>query len=255
MIRPQVLAVLVLLMCSWAPPSYAQRRDGGRRSPKLEVQFLEPVLFGEALVRAGRYHVNMSSHGIALVDPTTMVNKAVVPYTESELSKPVSKPSGKVDVTGVVVVLEIRMDDRLYSATGKIAEAPKKKEFQLAASGDADLGSVLPQEKATRDLVAETLDKRYVSAVSHCATTARRRRWKTGDKRFTNCVCPLTAKWRLPHEQDKDLRIQHWLLKGRSGMTLTVTTKGKVGDCSVWVGRRLPTLVPFAPATSEKSGP
>src|SRR5688572_30756667 len=241
--RPTSLACLLGVGASLAlgVPAQAQRRGDSGAAGHLEIVFESPVKLGDVVLSAKRYRLSVSKRGVSFIHPTTMVAEATLPAQESQAKTVAPKPVAKLELNKAgEVVLTVHTGDRLYTLKGVPATAPASQgQVELASSQQANLGDVLPQAESTLELIQESLAKRWVKDVKHCADMAHRSRWVTDDKRFIACVCPIADRWRLP-AAEPTLRVHHALAKGKSGLSLTVDGKGKVSNCRVWVGAKPP---------------
>jgi hypothetical protein len=246
-------AVVGLLVAAAGTAAHAQRGQE-TRARSLSVMLPKPVMFGDQMVPAGRYRVSLSTRGMSLAHPTTMVTVATVPATETADNPPVASPTAElVSKKDGVVEIIVRSNDRVVVATGVETTGAGKSEspdVELAGRSDAELGPVHPKAKSELELVEHALSKRYLRDVAHCADQAHRSHWKTDDRRFIRCVCPIAERWRLPPVSN-DMRVHQALAKGKSGMSLTVSTKGKVSNCRVWVGPKPPSDEPPAGVLPE----
>jgi hypothetical protein len=250
--RKTRLQLLLLFTCTWAcgaPAAFAQQRGADAKSAALEVKFVSPVQFGAVVVAPGLYRVTISNRGLGLVHPTTMVPVATLPVEESLGSGDINPAQAILLVkAGGVIELVVKSRTRVYTAKGTQAgaEAQANDRVELASRDGAQIGAILPEQKTELDLIHESLTRRYAREVRHCNEQAERAHWKTDDRRFWNCVCPLTQRWRLPLVK-KDLRVHYPLAKGKTGLSLTITAKGRVKDCRVWVGDKPPQEIPTPP--------
>lgn len=231
-------AVAVALGC-FATPVRAQRRDGGARTPVLEVSLPTAVQFGTSSVAARRYRLTLGEQGFALADPQTMILVVTVPVTQSAATTTIEGPQVKVTESGNEVRIVLQHEDRLYTAVGqKVALSRDTSLVKFAGKQETALVGGIPEPQSEQALIEGALE-RYERSLAGCADRAHRARWTTDHPQFFKCVCPQTEKWRLPKPK-QELRVHRPLAKGKSGYSLSVTPAGKVTKCRVWAGASPP---------------
>lgn len=233
--------VLLAVILGLGGPVMAQRRGAKAETKALEVELRSAARFGEVVVPAGRYRISVSKRGLSLAHPTTMVPVATLSAVSSDGAVTVNPATVEVvETPDGIIKLIVKLRERIYVAGGIKTEAPKKKrQVELASREGPRIGDISPETKTEQELIHHALASRYIKDVKHCADKAHRARWQTDDRRFWNCVCPLAERWRMPKVAE-DLRVHFPLAKGKSGFSLTVTAKGRVKDCRVWVGAKPP---------------
>ncbi|MEO1481831.1 MAG: hypothetical protein AAFU77_06975 [Myxococcota bacterium] len=219
----------------------AQRREGDTGTSSLEITLKRPTAFADVKVAAGTYRLSVSGDGIVFSEARTMISRATVAAVATQLDKAVPKASVRVKQGRKTVEIRVRYRDREYVITGRPTAAERAKgpsvDLRGAKSGFGVTGGI-PDKQSDEELVTNALN-RYEKDVKHCGDAAHKQHWTTDHPRFRRCVCPLTAKWRLP-KVTKDLRLHRVLAKRKSGYSITVTAAGKVADCRVWTGAEPP---------------
>jgi hypothetical protein len=211
--------------------------DGGR---PLEVNFGSPVLFGEVYVAPGPVRISTTEAGITLAEPSSMKPIGTVPATVSEAPFH-AQAAARVLREGQAVRLQVHAGDRLYVAVGQVTARRRAQgdppELQ-AKTPDAQLIAVPLAGETDRQLVERAL-RRFAKSVEHCGEKAAKQRWASDDKRFWNCACPLTKKWRLARIKET-VRYHHTIGETKTGLTFHVAADGKVDNCTVWAGAPQP---------------
>ena len=245
-IRAGQLGVLLLLSASLAT---AQRREGKVETRVLRLSLEQPVRFGNVVVPAHTYRAMLGADGLALVDPETMVLVATVPVAMTDDPEPRAEPLVQVYRSGARVEIVVHLGTQVARAQGVVAPpAEGAPDVTLAGKAETTVVADLPEQESERALVDRAV-QRYFSGIKHCADKAHRNHWTTDDPRFVSCVCPLLEKWRLPKVK-APLRVDHPLVKGRSGFSFTATPGGRPAGCRVWVGAAPPDAS-AAPGTAS----
>ncbi len=229
----------------------AQRRDGGTTKSVFDVTIPVSAKFGDVDVPARHYRVSLGPNGIALADPATMLLIATIPAEKHELNEPVKEPKVEVKKTSKTVEICLTHGTTMARAVGRITAVLNRPEaggrVELVGKQETTLDKSDPEQLSDVQNI-NNLVKRYFGSIKHCADKAHRNRWITDDPRFVKCMCPIIAKWRMPHVKS-ELQTHHSLSKGRTGFSITTTTDGRVKDCRVWIGPNPP-----APKESTQDG-
>lgn len=234
-----LLTVTLLVLA--ASDAVARRGRDGSRQTILQITLKKPAKFGDVIVPARTYRVSIDGESLSLTDPRTMMVQATVPVQATQASAVVATPSAVVSHKAGRVRIIVKHLDHVYIATGvEAAHVPKAASPEVGLSAMKQSAVVLEtsSEPTELALIRRAL-KRYMKVIMPCADRAHRARWKSDDPRFERCVCPWTDKWRLPRVQ-KELRVHHPLAKGKSGLSFTVTPKGRALNCRVWIGPKPP---------------
>jgi len=112
---------------------------------------------------------------------------------------------------------------------------------------EATMATPTPETPPERVWVTQAV-ARYLESLTDCGDKAQKNHWATDDPRFVRCVCPLALKWRLP-KLAAPLLFHTPIVKGKNGLSLTVTPEGKASNCRVWVGAE-PPPPPAEPAAA-----
>lgn len=250
-----LLGVMVGALLAPASTSMAQRRGAEatpHRGNSLRLKLKWSATFGAVRLRRGTYRLTTSKAGLTLTNPRTMVSAGTIAATVEETTEG-SKTAVRVIAAGEKITIIVNTGNRRFTAVGAKAAPPREgQRVVLARQKQVNLDGLLPQEKTVRQSIHEAIDQSYIRAVKRCADLAQKSHWRTDDKRYWNCLCPNTSKW-LFAKPKVDMRIHHHIAPATYGFSLTVTPKGKVKDCRVWVGAK-PPADEIAEPTPNKVG-
>ncbi len=253
----KTIAALACILILHPHSVMAQRRGGQatkKKANSLTIIMKTPSLFGKVHIPPGTYRLTTSATGITFTHPRTMLSAATIEASVEELPQGV-EPAVRLNTKGDKITIVVSSGNRRFTAKGVKTRARKSKQrVILAGQKQVNLSSMLPQEKTIIELIHEGIERAYVKSVSHCADLAQKSRWRTDDKRYWNCVCPNTTKWRLAKPKT-DVRIHHHISPAMYGFSITVTPKGKTKDCRVWVGPTPPSDEPAEAHSKKKLTP
>ncbi len=248
--RATLVFSLVLAQASGlsAQPRGSEVHDRG-----LELVLPVAVRLGEAVVSAGRYRVSVNNGVMALAHPSSMVTAATVAVTQASASEAAAAPTVYLRDLGKSVEIVLLSQADIFTAPGTKVEAPMAASAQVALAGKnetaiAHVEPALPDEVAAVDAALA----RFLPSLLDCGDKAQRHRWPTDDARFVKCVCPLVDKWRLP-KVSADLRVHRVIVKGKSGVSVTVGKDGRARQCRVWSGPQAPAEPASAPSAVPSS--
>jgi hypothetical protein len=251
----QSCVVIITAMLTLGSVALAQRREGSTAPVVLEVQLKESVKFGNVVVPAHTYRLNLSADGLAFADVETMVFVATVPVQITEVGEAAAEPTATVKQTGAKVEVTVKIGKQVARAEGVTGAAiGQDLDVMLDSRAEAIVKDATPEEQSERALVEQGVQL-YLSGIKHCADQVHKGRWGTDDPRFVKCVCPVLAKWRLPKVKAR-LRIDLPLAKGHSGFSFTAMPDGRPIECRVWAGAAPPLpLVTATPPAAEPPSP
>jgi hypothetical protein len=236
--------VVVLLTAQIAAAQPASRRGAQSGDEKSQTVILSQAMnFGSTTLKPGKYVLRLSKGRLSLVDTKTMRPAVTLKAQTHRASSYRSTAflTQKTDPNGTLA-LSFHYKKKVFlieGHPGKLA-APKRPKLGVQAQQQADLEFKIGPQLTDQQLIEEAIAKRFIRQVSHCGDRAHKLRWKSGQKEFVQCVCPMTPRWRLPKPKQTVL-ISHALRKGKNGLSLRVNPKGKVDKCQVWTGKK-----PFA---------
>lgn len=239
------MGLVLMLLLMGVQPALAKRRGVAvQKVQRVEITLKKPTLFKQNALAAGTYAVRLQGDSIVLVN-----NKSMRPSAKMKAKRSASKTIAKkisaklVAGKGGQIRLVVHQKGQLFTLEGRWDKSVQAKSPSLAlgARKSAKLDDdVLPPDLDEIALIKESMGNRFVRQVEHCGERAAKLRWKTAQREFTQCVCPMTEKWRLPKPK-KTTAVSHDLVKNKNGITLVLNPKGRVQGCSVWSGKTSPT--------------
>jgi len=229
-----------------------QPRDTGGGVEDLRIKLRQSTRFGDTLIPAGTLMVSLKDDTVAFARPDTMVVVGTVRVRPRAVPEYRSLATVSVNESADKVVIEFRFRRMVYRLDGRPEARAASSSAVVARKNERRQTAGLPKDESDVDKIRRGL-KRFRGSVEHCGRNAQRSRWKTDDRRFKRCVCPIIERWRLGRI-NVPVRVSYPVLEYQSGMSFDLSARGRVSGCRVWVGARPPKGEPPLIVDLKKRG-